>query len=563
MRALCILLLLSSLVVPSAATDIPNLRVSGRATRAEVQGWIKAVPPADSARVAERIVDSLFARGCFGAAVHRAEDTLVVAAGNQYRISGLRVLGDSLLLSAVDYARFELRPGVPAEAWRVESAVEAMLTLCENRAHPFAQVDVDSLQIDETAESVVLHLKLLGGPRIALDFIEFEGNAISQSRLLRRESGLRPGEPYDARRVKLAQRKLAQLEYLRRVSAPRLVINDAGQSGLLFAVQESRLSRLDVVAGLSPEAEGEAQTVTGLADLQFLNLFGTGRRGKIYWQRPASGVQELSLAWREVWLAGTPLRADASFAQRVEDTLYVTRRYGARLAYPLGAGAEIFTGIAREELLADSGAEIQLDLVANHTVLLEGGLSVDTRDHLSNPRSGLRFETSAARGQRMTDHPPAGSTKTEFEQRRAALDFEVNHEPWLYWILHGSVHARLLLSDEPEIPVSDLHRIGGARTLRGYREEQFLGSEVSWATIEARYWLGPASRLALFTDGGVISREYRAGTSGDRRPTLYRTAYGVGLRLETGVGVWGVDYGIASGDSPLNGQLHVSLLSLF
>jgi len=555
-----ILTLLLMMAASGFALEGVALRVTGDAPQALIRSVLRS---ADSASVVTQIEDSLFAIGCFDASAAMTGDTLRVNCGQRYEVAALRLLGDSLLLMNDEFAGLALRPGVPCESWRIAEAASEVISICEKRGYPFAQVHLDSLALDRTAKSATVHLKLTGGAKVELSFIEFQGNEISHGRLLRRESGLRIGEVYDAERVRQARRRLSQLEYLRRVSEPRLVTNDAGERGLVFGVEESRTSRLDIVAGLSPHVEGNAQTVTGLVDLQFLNLFGTGRRGKVYWRRPASGTQELALAWREVWIAETPLAVDLSFAQRVEDTLYVTRKYGARLSYPAGAGAELFTGVGREELLADSLNAVEIDIVPSSTMVVEAGFVVDTRDHLTNPRGGLRFETSGSSGQRRTEWAPMGSAERDFEQRRAALDFEVNHEPWLYWIFHGSVHARVLYSDEPLIPAPDLYRLGGARSLRGYREEQFLGSRVSWASVEARYWLGPSSRLAVFGDGGVITRESRASSGDVTETTQYKTSYGVGLRLETGVGVWGVDYGIAAGESPLNGQLHVSLLSLF
>jgi hypothetical protein len=45
--------------------------------------------------------------------------------------------------------------------------------------------------------------------------------------------------------------------------------------------------------------------------------------------------------------------------------------------------------------------------------------------------------------------------------------------------------------------------------------------------------------------------------------TIFRKATGIGLRLETGLGIWGFDYGIGEEDNLLSGKIHVSLLSSF
>lgn len=527
---------------------------------------IRAVLEADSSIGRDDAInvlqDSMLARGYFGATVEMTGETLRVAAGNRYEIAGVRWLGDSSMIDPMAYARVPLQQGREFEFWQVSESANALLDWCEESGLPFARVEVDSFELDHTSGRVTPHLRISSGPHVAISFVNFEGNEISQNRLLLRESRLTIGSLYRESRISLAKRRLSQLEYLRRVSNPKLVVDEHGRSGLVIPVEESKLSRLDAVAGLAPAAEGESQTVTGLADLQLLNLFGSGRRAKVFWRRPSSRVQEIALAWREVWAAGTPFWADLSFAQRVEDTLYVTRRFGGRVGYPVSANLEVYGGIAREELLADSSTARQLGLTTNETTLWETGFAVDTRNHMSNPRSGVKFETSIANGLRRTDVPPRGSSKRQFTQRRVSTDVEFNMEVRPYWIAHISGHGRAITSDEPQVPTPDLVRVGGARTLRGYREEQFLGSQVAWGTLEGRYWLGSLSRVAIFGDFGAISREIRSEES-KASVTALKAAYGFGLRMETGLGVWGIDYGIAGGTSPLNGQLHVSLLSLF
>jgi outer membrane protein assembly factor BamA len=557
-----LLILVAALVLcvdTESAAAIP-VRSEGDFSASRIRRLLESAEIGDLDSAAIFISDTLCALGYFGVTVVADSDTFEVSSGAQFSFGNGRLLGDSTLLPVGMVDRLPLRSGVPFESWRIEASIDEILSWCENHGYPFAQIELDSIAIDFELHRASAHLKFLAGPQISIEFLEFQGNSITLPKLLERESKLRIGSPYSENRAKLAQRRLQHLEYLRTVSNPQIVVNDAGQSGVLYNVTESKLSRLDAVAGLTPKVEGESQTITGLIDLQFLNLFGTGRRGKVFWQRPNKGIQELSLAWREAWILGTPFYVDGTFEQRVEDTLYVTRSFGARAGYPVSSTMEVFGGIAREELLADSLTAAQFGFVTNQTVLFEIGTAVDTRDHATNPRGGIRFETTAARGARTTDLPPEGSTETSFEQRRATVDIEVNREIRSFWIAYVSGHARVLNTDEPKVQAADKYRLGGARTLRGYREEQFQGEQIAWANVEARYWLGPASRLALFTDWGTV---YNSSTATSGSSTLIEGSYGVGMRLETGIGVWGIDYGIATGSSPLNGQLHVSLLSLF
>ena len=43
----------------------------------------------------------------------------------------------------------------------------------------------------------------------------------------------------------------------------------------------------------------------------------------------------------------------------------------------------------------------------------------------------------------------------------------------------------------------------------------------------------------------------------------YKLGYGLGLRLETGLGIMGIDYGLGQGDGIFNGKVHVGLINEF
>ena len=53
------------------------------------------------------------------------------------------------------------------------------------------------------------------------------------------------------------------------------------------------------------------------------------------------------------------------------------------------------------------------------------------------------------------------------------------------------------------------------------------------------------------------------GGGGDRLQRLERDGLGVSLRIETGPGTVGIDYGLEPGRPPLEGKIHLRLVSSF
>jgi hemolysin activation/secretion protein len=101
--------------------------------------------------------------------------------------------------------------------------------------------------------------------------------------------------------------------------------------------------------------------------------------------------------------------------------------------------------------------------------------------------------------------------------------------------LHVAVDGRVdwLQSDEAAVPLSEQFYIGGARTVRGYRENQFHGRRIAYARNELR--LGRSSRdgFYAFVDAGYVRQEPR-----NRRHHRVRRAcgYGFGVRSVAAAG---------------------------
>jgi outer membrane protein insertion porin family len=107
------------------------------------------------------------------------------------------------------------------------------------------------------------------------------------------------------------------------------------------------------------------------------------------------------------------------------------------------------------------------------------------------------------------------------------------------------------------VPFHELLAVGGASSLRGYREEQFRGTRTAVGTLEYRYLLGRHARAVVFLDVGYF---YRGGPNFAKDTKL---GYGIGLRGETRLGTISLDYGLGEGDDLLDGKLHVGLIRGF
>ncbi|MFQ5486632.1 MAG: BamA/TamA family outer membrane protein, partial [Desulfobacterales bacterium] len=211
-------------------------------------------------------------------------------------------------------------------------------------------------------------------------------------------------------------------------------------------------------------------------------------------------------------------------------------------------------------------AVLLFGLPKSSSINLSVGLSFNTLDHVLNPRKGVKYETAFEWSRKNIDENGSESPQTgsgdSFNQRRLSLDFESYFSLFRWQVLALSVHGRQITSSEKPIPITEQFRFGGSRTLRGYREEQFRGSRIAWANFEYRYLLNRESRFFIFFDSGYFFREETAGFD-IKKIESFKAGFGFGLRLETKLGYFGIDYGLGQGDSLSNGKVHIGLTNAF
>ena len=169
-----------------------------------------------------------------------------------------------------------------------------------------------------------------------------------------------------------------------------------------------------------------------------------------------------------------------------------------------------------------------------------------------NPRSGLSLAIEAESGDKRHRAYLLEGMKNKESLRRFRLDLA-------YAQPLGGRHVAFLGLHGAEVRAAHVDaahqiRLGGTRTLRGYREDVFSGRRAAWLNAEYRFLTGRRSRLFLFADGGRIDTD---------DAVLVRWGFGFGLRLETRLGVIGVDYGLGRGDTWMQGKVHVGLMNQF
>jgi len=464
--------------------------------------------------------------------------------------------------------QFEYLKGQVFNKIEIEFGIEQLITKFENSGYPFARIMISSVNISHDSSGYEnyadIYLKIISGTENKIDRVEIRGNTSTKDFVIIRELRLEARESYVQNKIEEFPNRLNRLRFFEPVSIPQFYINSKNEGVLLVEITEKNTNNFDGIIGYIPPGKNESSGyVTGLVNISLRNLFGTGRAASIKWNKYNRNSQELDLKYLEPWFLSYPLNINLGLYQRVQDTTYVQRKFEGSLEYLATEDISASLIIATETVVPTVRA-IPIFTVFNSSYITTGAnLKIDTRDDPYSPTEGLLFINSYSFSRKTINGPSEYITtnlKTSVDLQRFSSSFYFFYELFSRQVVAIGVNARELRGSTFEN--SDLYRLGGTNTLRGYREEQFLGSRIFWSNLEYRALLTRRSYGFLFFDTGYYFRSEEPDRNIPKSENfLY--GFGLGLNLETALGVLRVSYALGKGDTFSDGKIHFGVLNEF
>jgi outer membrane protein assembly factor BamA len=466
-------------------------------------------------------------------------------------------------ISSLNYLKGEI-----FNRFEIETSISSLLTDFENQGFPFAAVKIQSVHFYDdsisNAHYADIYLTLEEGRKSRIDKIEVNGNTSTKDYVITRELRIDDGEEYSQKKIENLPRRLNKLRFFDPVSVPQFYIDSQNNGVLQINVKEKNTNNFDGIIGYVPPAtENESGYVTGLVNVILRNIFGTGRAASIRWQKLTRSNQELELKYLEPWLFGYPFNLNADLFQRIQDTTYVQRRLGGALEFLATEDISASAFVSTEELIPTERT-IPVFTVYNSSSLTTGlGLKIDLRDDPLAPTGGFLFETVYSFSRKKINGPAEYITpglETDPNLQRITAGFSAFYEIFVRNVIAVSVNGKELTG--PFFEQSDLWRFGGTRTVRGYREEQFLASRIAWSNLEYRLMLTPRSYAFLLFDAGYyfLEADPERGVAGQED---FIFGYGLGITIDTTIGLLGVSFALAQGDSFSDGKIHFGIINEF
>jgi len=437
--------------------------------------------------------------------------------------------------------------GRPVAGNSLEDALDRALHELARGGHPFAEAHPKgfALEGDRIRGTIVVD----PGPRAHVEALELTGARVTQPKTALRMSGVKEGNTYTGEDDERVTERLSRSGLFTHVGSVEVVPGTSPDAvRLRVPVEESPYTRFRGLVGMGKDAK-----VTGLLDIDLANIAGTARSATGRWENRGEGLTRYALRYREPWLPVIGIGLEGSLEHDVNENLYSYTKWEAIGDLLLGDQWTLRFG---------RGGSRAVETIEGASPVTEGyflaGIDLDRRNSARNPDHGYRLTGESRRGTKTFTPDSVEARIDRTHWLVAGETYQPVGRKWL-GVLRG--RFEFLQTPEDSVPRWDEIAVGGANSLRGYREDQFL--TLGATVLQGEWRLRQDSRgsaVYAFADAGFIQEDgHRLNDLFDQ----FLLGAGLGIRQAKGPGILSLEYGIPKGSSPLEGRLHLRLDAVF
>jgi outer membrane protein insertion porin family len=510
--------------------------------------------PAHLSRAIEGLQEELRRQG-YADAVVRAADVQVdehsgevdvrveVVEGPRWQVRDLHI--DSVTpTNPRDAAEFRKFVGQPWSPFWQQDVASAIRNSFYKRGYPDVAVHLtrasDASVAGTIAVDVTAHVE--SGPAVHIGKVRFEGQKITQEKVLERRVDTLPGKLLNPLEVDQARFRLGRLGVFQSVDVHYEPATGPVRDPV-FSVKEGRDLETNLLLGY-----GSYEKLRGGVELRQFNLFGRAHQTRLLLvESMKSSRGEYTYTVPELF--GESLDGSARlFGLKRQETSFLRQEYGGTLSmsthlHSLGANATVgytYQSLSSLNSTLNTSAADQKQVNA---ASIDVGLVRDRRDDPLRPRRGYRWflqdETAS--------HYFGGSVDYQRLEFGGSYHTSMGRGRWLHLGLNHGVIMTFGGSDV-NLPVNKRFFPGGDNSIRGYSsglaapvgaDGKFIGAKsyllanieleqaltAKWSVVTFYDALGTAVRLADYPFGEHLS------------------SVGLGFRYQTLIGPLRVEYG--------------------
>ena len=555
--AITILLVMTSLSLAGAGTDIADIFGNSVFSDREIKAAVDPGAPIDS--ISAAIVSLYNESGYFQTSlkleiVNEARLIVTIEEGDPTIIGSVEVSISPDSLNAFDDIIGEME-GETATRDNLDLLAYEIVSRLSDRGMPFAGAEWRGF-ILEDGNKLKADLKILPGPVCSLRRFVFEGISRTRPETIRRRITPGEGEPYSESGLGDSQRRIGRMPYLE-INAPFEVALAGGDDScdVIYYLRELPSTRFDGAAGYA--GSDNRDEFVGRLDLVFGDILGTGRSFGLNWKKKDPESSELLISYTEPYLCGSRFDSRLEVYQADRDTLFLetggSLRFDFHFSIVMSASFSFGLRMVEPEIQTSGMPAVTSSTGRS----IAAGFEYDNTDLPENPRAGYQLGSDIEYRYRSSRNAAAESVPLT---RITSIGFDGAQ----YAGISKRLVLALLLSgwgvvdSDGDVPPDELRYIGGIDNLRGYVEDRFPAYRYGIASFEMRILAGRKSRAYMFGDFGAIS-----GSKPRANKYRFEPGYGFGLISPTALGLFKVEIGWGRAGFPSDAVLNFGLAGGF
>ena len=456
---------------------------------------------------------------------------LEMVEGRQFFVSQVEIRGENKVFSDSEImSQFKPSKGELLVPDYIKDSISFLQDKYGERGYIHIQIKSD-LDFDREGGKVNILLQIEEGPQVSIGKIRIEGNELSQERIFKHAFTLKEGEIFDIKEAREGWRRLYNLGFFESVEIEPIPVSSSIVDLLIKVKEIERKGEFNI---------GGAYGDSGLkGNIQFYkdNLWGEGKRIGIEWQF-AKNRNEYTITYLDRWWGDTSIHLEPRIYQKKdiynetdEDYEKETTGIEIKIGKPIWKFTNIYISLRNEKIdISDIGGmpeEMEEGEKTSHGLKFILNRNTRVRDLAFNAYQGSYSSVSAD----ITGGPILGGDSLFTKYRGEWRGYLRKNTFWK----HPIIAYRLRVKSGEGLPVYEKFHVGGMETLRGYRQNEFVGDKLILGNLELRLPLDKDFLSYLFIDMGEIY---------DKDSSICKVGWGFGIRIKTIIGFIRLDYGI-------------------
>jgi outer membrane protein insertion porin family len=584
----------------AGASVITDIAITGNQNiNAETIRGAITLKPGDefSDEAAEKDKAAIMSLGYFSAVTLRQENVpggvkLTYEVTENPKVTDIKIEGCGPVPAAAILAVMKTKPGQVLNTSTLDQDIMAIQTYYgEQRYLSFITADVG---VDPATGVLTIPIIVA-----TVESIEIQDNRKTRPYVFLREMKTKVGEYLNYSTLEQDRLRIYGLDILEDIQEPQISRgSDIGKVKVIWKVTEKKTGQVNVGLGYN-----STQRLVGRFSLSESNFRGKGQGLNALWEQGTTdavgGRSSYELGFTEPWLDANHTSLAATGYNKIvyrfssgifnsgtfaNDQTYNERHKGGELTVsrPFGDYNRVYVGGRFENVETNpallSSATPDFAQIAQTGDVGSGSLRwvSNTRDLEQDPASGsyrvLSFEVGTVNAQQY--NPVSVGDTTTYQAvdfggafTKAAVDYRI-------YMSHGGRRTapdqkRTVLAlrcrigySAGTLPFFEQYFIGGADSLRGYREDRFWGTKSLLASAELRKPIAQGISGVVFVDYGDAwdaPSRYFIGTLPQSANFVGYFGVGVGMRVSTPIGHIRLDYGVGTE----GGRTHFSMGQAF